>query len=410
MPSTVTSIAQVPYSFNGAMVYTSGSMARMYDAPKNTFLPRAGIAIRLNDRTSFRAGYARYAVPMVAIHPETGGLPTNGFSQSTSVLGPLQGMPRALLSDPFPSSNPVLPPAGNSLGRYTDLGNSVSWWNQNMRTPLNDRFNFTVQREMPQRILTEATFFMMFAHDVQGNSMWGGNTGFNLNQMDPNLVYQYKGLVDQTVANPFYGLPASMMPGTLRTQPTVAVSQLLKTYPQYGDLNLNGWPGRSDHYYSFQFKAERPMANGLNLLVAYNYNQERLGQFFNDQDYYANRFTMLDAMHPRHNIRIAGTWELPFGKGRKFLTNANRIVDGILGGWATSQSLDVWQRRPAAIRSGNYVRRSDPECPGRFVFQPVGLPGRSGLHAADQSVVLRWPTRTFVLAAGFDPGEVLQAH
>src|SRR2546425_97796 len=33
-------------------------------------------------------------------------------------------------------------------------------------------------------------------------------------------------------------LPPNKMPGTLRTQETVAVSQLLKPYPQYGDLNL----------------------------------------------------------------------------------------------------------------------------------------------------------------------------
>ena len=93
MPSQVTSIAQIPYKFNGAAVYTSNSNHRMYDAPWNIFLPRAGIAVRINDRTAFRAGYARYAVPWVAVHAETGGLPTNGYSQSTPVLGPLQGMP-----------------------------------------------------------------------------------------------------------------------------------------------------------------------------------------------------------------------------------------------------------------------------------------------------------------------------
>jgi hypothetical protein len=130
-----------------------------------------------------------------------------------------------------------------------------------MKTPMNDRFNFTVQRQAPQRIFTEATFFMMFGHNVQDPSMWGGHYDQNLNQMDPNLAYQYKGLVDQAVANPFYNLlPSSKMPGTLGTQPTVSVGQLLRPYPQYGDLNLYGWPGTSDHYYALQMKAERPMA------------------------------------------------------------------------------------------------------------------------------------------------------
>jgi hypothetical protein len=43
----------------------------------------------------------------------------------------------------------------------------------------------------------------------------------------------------------------------------VPVSQLLRAYPQYGDLNLNAWPGSSDHYYALQLKAERKMANNL---------------------------------------------------------------------------------------------------------------------------------------------------
>jgi hypothetical protein len=35
-------------------------------------------------------------------------------------------------------------------------------------------------------------------------------------------------------------------------------------------------------------------------------------------------------------VRLAGTYELPFGKGRQYLSNANRVVDAIVGGWATS--------------------------------------------------------------------------
>ena len=252
-------------------------------------------------------------------------------------------MPRTLLSDPFPSSNPVLAPAGNSRGRYQDLGNSISFWNgDQLKTPLNDRINLTIQRQAPQRIFTEATFFMMFEHNAQDPSMWGGNYGYNLNQADPNLSYTYKGLVDQTVPNPFFGLPANIMPGNLRTQPTVSVNQLLRPYPQYSSLNQYGWPGLSDHYYALQMKAERPFANGLTFLVAYNYSLESHSQFFNAIDTYNNQLTMLDRMRPRHNIRIAGTWELPFGNGRRFLNHVHPVVDAILGGWATSH-IYMWR-------------------------------------------------------------------
>jgi hypothetical protein len=334
MPSAVTDVASVAYKYTGAMVFTSDAHPRMYDAPRNLFLPRAGIAIRINDKTSFRAGYARFTTPILTLHPETGSLPTNGYSQSTSVLGPLNGTPRAYLDNMFPSSNPIQLPMGNSLGRYTDLGNSISWFPQTLKSPMNDRLGFTLQRQAPAHFLLEGTFFMMFMHNVQGNSMWGGMNWFNLNQTDPNLTYSLKGALGQTISNPFYG--ASYMPGSLAREETVTVGSLLKPYPQYGDLTQYMWPGGTDHYYSYQFKAERPMTDGFNIIAAYSYNREKLADYYNDIDRYANKYTMFDSGKPRHNLRVGGTYELPFGRGRKYLSNAPRIVDYILGGWATS--------------------------------------------------------------------------
>ena len=38
----------------------------------------------------------------------------------------------------------------------------------------------------------------------------------------------------------------------------------------------------------------------------------------------------------RHIININSVWQLPFGKGKTFFGNANRWVDGVLGGWQLS--------------------------------------------------------------------------
>ena len=48
-----------------------------------------------------------------------------------------------------------------------------------------------------------------------------------LNLADPQLSYQYKSALDVRVANPFFGLPATVMPGQLRSQSTVALGTLL---------------------------------------------------------------------------------------------------------------------------------------------------------------------------------------
>jgi hypothetical protein len=162
------------------------------------------------------------------------------------------------------------------------------------------------------------------------------------------------------------------MPGVLRTQDTVAVSQLLKPYPQYGDLNVYGWPGTSDHYYALQMKAERPMANGMTFLVAYNYNQEFHGNWFNDVAYYNNKITMFDRGYARHNIRIAGTYELPIGKGRQFLSNIPTVLDYVIGGWATSQIL-MWRSGNLLGTFGQADVSGDPRSnvPSGYYFNPA---------------------------------------
>ena len=345
MPSQVTSIAKVNYKYNGAWMFTDPSHPRVYK-DLNNFLPRAGVAIRLNDISALRFGWARYAVPMKGAWTEgLGSIPTNGFSQTTNVLGPVQGVPKTLVSDPFPATNPLRVPIGQGYGRYQDLGNAPSWFNQDLKRPINDRITMSYQRQLPWRFASDTTFFMNFGHNQLGDSMWGGNYGWDVNQVDPNLYYTYKGAMDAAVPNPFYQLlPANKMPGSLRNQPTVSVASLLRPYPQYpGGLNQQFEPGIAERYKALQIKIDRPFANGLSMTLGYNYNHESKSNWFNQISYYNNDKTLIDMRNPRHTIRLAGTWELPIGRGRPFLNHINRVADLFIGGWATSH-IFMWNQ------------------------------------------------------------------
>lgn len=361
MPSQVTAIANVPYKYNGAWYFTDDANPRVYPSKQN-FLPRVGIAIRLNDKSALRFGWARYAVPFKGAWTEgLGAIPYDGFSQQTLVESPVQGQPKTFISNPFPSTNPLIPAAGKSRGTYTNLGNPAWWFYQDLKRSINDRVNMSYQRTLPANFLLDTTFFMNFGHNALGTSMWGGSEQINRNMVDPNLVYQYKGAVDAAVANPFYNLlSADKMPGNLRTRPTVAVRDLLRPYPQYGDLNerLNeGWYTR---YYALQVKLDRPFVYGLSGTIGYNYNREARSVWYDDRAQYANSFTLMDTREPRHNIRMAGTWELPVGKGKKFLNNANRLVDSVLGGWSTSNIL-FWNNGPRLTFSAMNAPTTSPK-------------------------------------------------
>jgi hypothetical protein len=360
MPSEVTSIYKgTPFTYNGAWIYTDDSHPGVFNSQKNVFLPRIGAAIRINDLTSLRVGFARYSVPWVTIYPETGSWPKDGFSRSTSVLGPLLGVPRATIDNPFPADNPLQLAVGKGLGRYLNLGGAAAYFPQDMIHPINDRINVSFQRQLPFRVLADTTFFTNIGHNVQDASMWGGDYSWSANQVDPNYSYTYKGQVDVTVPNPFYNLlPADKMPGSLRTQQRVSVNSLLRTYPQYGTLTERFLRNKESRYYSLQIKAEKPISKGLAFTFGYNYSNETRSEWYDSIATYNNQFTMIDTRAPRHYVRLAGTYELPFGRGRQFGTSANRVLDAVIGGWATSH-IFMWNGGPL-LTFGNLLATGDP--------------------------------------------------
>ena len=94
---------------------------------------------------------------------------------------------------------------------------------------------------------------------------------------------------------------------------------------------------------------QRAYANGLSILFAYNYNRERNTFFFNEIDQYAaDNFTWLNSNNPRHRTTLAGTYDLPFGKGQRYLAGAHPVVNAVFGGWSTSNFL--------YLRSGEFLR------------------------------------------------------
>jgi hypothetical protein len=152
IPADVRAVASIPYKFNGAWVSTDSQNRGMFSTQKTVFIPRAGLALRLNDKTALRIGYARYVVPPQSQTFLILGLPTDGFNATTEAAPVLEGIPQARVSDPFPASNPLILPVGKSLGRYQNLGDQASWVKQEYRSGVNDRVNFSVQRQFPNQL------------------------------------------------------------------------------------------------------------------------------------------------------------------------------------------------------------------------------------------------------------------
>ena len=353
LPAEATALRTGPPVYNGAWIFTDSDNRGSWQAQRTLFLPRAGMAFRWNDKTALRFGYARYIIPASLTDglDVLGSVQYPGFDARTEALPLLTGVPQVRLRDPYPGG--LVPVTGKGFGRYTNHGSTTTpvWYRQDFRAGVNDRINFTLQRQLPYLIVLDATYFLNLGRDLPVTR--------DVNQIDPRIGYQNGAAVTRSVANPFFDLlPQSKMPGQLRTTRNVAVSQLLRQYPQYGALQQRLVGQFHNRYQALQLQAQRPFANGFNLVVGYNYNRERNEEYYDELDNFLDNLTYQPAVNPRHRITTGAIYQLPFGKGRKYGSSMNAVADAIIGGWALS-GIFVYNSGQF-LRFGGYLVDGDP--------------------------------------------------
>ena len=84
----------------------------------------------------------------------------------------------------------------------------------------------------------------------------------------------------------------------------------------------------------------------------------------------------------RHNFVYSANYELPFGKGRKWASDASPVMDAIIGGWRLSGILQLRSGFPITVTDG----------PGR------SLQGHAGTSGRTASAIPFRPIRTSPLA------------
>ncbi|MGH8246477.1 MAG: carboxypeptidase-like regulatory domain-containing protein, partial [Gammaproteobacteria bacterium] len=165
-------------------------------------------------------------------------------------------------------------------------------------------------------------------------------------------------------------LTPEKFPGQLRNARQVSVGTLMSPYPQYGTLTMRGVPLSSTRYHALQISAQRPFANGFNLLFGFNYNRGRSEEFYDNVDEFDRRlaYQSTNNVLPRRKVTGAAIYQLPFGKGRRFMKQANPVIDGILGGWAVSGIFEYYSG--VLMRFGAYQVTGDPRIddPSRVRF------------------------------------------
>jgi len=269
---------------------------------------RAGIAYRINDKTSLRAGYALYFTPTEYLFTAA---PVQGFEDIEFLEPPLfgvtgyqyaaplqNGRPQETLSDPYPATSPLVPIAGRAGGSNTGRGGSpLIWYPQNMQKEFNHRFNVQIQRQLPGQIVASLSYFANIGSQQYNQA---------LNNIDPRLQQQYQGQLNTQVPNPFYHyLNPTLIPGPLYSQTTTTLGSLLTKYPLYGPLYQIGVRGAGERYSSVKAQVQKRFSRGYNFLFPYVYIREKVQQFTNDLQTYSNQLTWQDSNQPHHRFTAA---------------------------------------------------------------------------------------------------------
>jgi len=323
-------VPQVPvdqFRVRGGLTFAGvGGMPRtLWEIDKNKLMPRVGLAYSLNSKTVVRGGYGMFYDQLGIVRRHVN---QNGFSKSTDFVASVDNGQTfiANLTDPFPSGFDR--PVGAGLGLMTYVGQGISFFNTQLGTPFNQRWEISVQRELPQKAVIELAYVGNRGSDLR--------TGRQLDPV-PRQYYSTSPVRDQAaidflstqVPNPFYPL----LPKTSLSGSNLSRSQLLRPYPQFTGISRDTNEGYS-RYHSLQTRFEKRMSAGYSVNVSWTWSKflEATG-FLNDTDPAPER--VISDQDRTHRVVISGLWEIPLGPGRKWGSAARGLPGKVISGWQT---------------------------------------------------------------------------
>ena len=312
------------WRFPGVDLPTGGRNLR--NPEWNNFAPRLGLAYQAFSGTVVRIGYGMFfaMAPWGANY-----YPTSPFATTTPWLASLDGVtPNNLLRDPMPDG--VILPPGASGGMLAGNGlNANGPIPSLMRTPYNQQWNFTIAQQFGPRTAVEVAYAGNKGTHIPFRNGW------QMDQLDPVHINPDSGILD-LVDNPLHGL----VPAGVMSRPRVQRGQLLTPYPQYPGAvaSAPGWGNTS--YHSLQAKFTKRFDGGGNAVVAYTFSKLISDGSDNAwtsalwRNYYCRRCDRsISPYDQRHRLITSYTYELPFGKGKRFGRGWTGPLNAILGQW-----------------------------------------------------------------------------
>lgn len=337
----------------GAMEFQGNGQGRDgRRSPQTTFTksfgPRAGLAYQVDSQSVLRIGYGIYfealKVSNFANSDSAGffalnyNFPTQGNLQTPAAI------PSQITGYPGPTPPFIDPTVAN--------GQSPVFIESKVGRPGTiQNWTVDIQRQLPGQWIVDAAYVGAHGDHLQALMHDPNVAPLSATSKGPclNVLITEQSTNSACAGQTTVPIPYANFVNDFGSHATVA--QALRPFPQYGDANLdtalNGSPFGDYTYEAFQLQLNKRLGSGLAVLANYTWSKNLTNS---DSDYApeggwngANN-GMINPYNPKaeksysnfdqpHIAKIAYTYELPFGKGRKFLSNSNALVNTVAGGW-----------------------------------------------------------------------------
>ena len=321
-PALSASFTQLLQQDGIKLVYTNKYGSGLTNVQTTNFAPRFGIAYRATDRWVVRAGFGMY----YGAFENRGGYPSLGYNY------PFQ------YSFNFPSPNPATP-IQYSNGTYATLENGLTaiplnpsavsagglalrGIQLNYKTPYYENYNFTIEHQL-----------------AAATSM--------------QLAY-VGGVARHLETFPGTNVQRELLPLNYNPQNYVPFPDFSRGSPYLDTIGVSS-------YNALQARLEKRYSSGLALLLSYSFQKSLTdaGDSLNGGGIQGYRATGIigirgdygpAAFDIRHAFTGSGTYELPVGRGKQYLSaGSNRFAQFLLGNWSMNWILTVDSGQPQTI-------------------------------------------------------------
>ena len=286
----------------GAIVHKPGEL---YAKDLNNFQPRVGVAWTFRPNWVFRGSFGMISSDLM----------TNDINQNfeeyvaTANVQAPTGDPRTVFK--LSQGPPAIAFAAAADGSVPYVGTNfasrnATWFDPKMRTPYVMNWSGGFQWQFKQTWLMDAQY--------QGSAGVKLMNAWNINTQ-----------------------PISYFPSDTATLDKIRTNfQSYKPYPQFGNINLVSNLGHST-YHSATLRFEKRYSGGVNMNSFYTWSKT-LDNADDDGNgtgisYYSRNLEKGRASYDVHHRWVSNiTYELPFGKGRKWM-NHGGLMNTVLGGW-----------------------------------------------------------------------------